>query len=96
VVEGQRLLPETKGSDYRAMVAGAVGYADLDMAGPVLRITNMAGADQVVATFPDSVSLVKDWLNGGDRVPQAASLRANRLAVLATQSALEHRRVMGQ
>ncbi|MBU0714887.1 MAG: Gfo/Idh/MocA family oxidoreductase [Verrucomicrobia bacterium] len=95
VVEGQRLLPETKASDYRAMVAGAGGYADLDMAGPVLRITNAVGADQVVATFPDSVSVVKDWLNGGDWVPQAASLRANRLAVLATQSALEHRRVMG-
>ncbi|MDD5677267.1 MAG: Gfo/Idh/MocA family oxidoreductase [Kiritimatiellae bacterium] len=94
VVEGQRLLPETKGSDYRAMVAGTGGYIDLGMAGPVLRITNATGADQVVATFPDPVSVVKDWLNGGDRVPQAASLRANRLAVLATLSAEHHQRTI--
>ncbi|MFH1477117.1 MAG: Gfo/Idh/MocA family oxidoreductase [Verrucomicrobiota bacterium] len=95
IVEGQRLLPETKGSDYRALVAGAGGYADLDMAGAALRITNTAGADQVVAPFPDPVSVVKDWLNGGERVPQSASLRANRLALLATQSAMEHRRIIG-
>ena len=32
LIEGQRMLPDTKGSDYRMLVAGTQGYADLAMA----------------------------------------------------------------
>jgi len=33
------------------------------------------------------VSVVADWLDHGDLVPQEASLRANRLALCATMAA---------
>jgi len=29
LVEGQRMLPDTKGSDYRVHISGTKGYADL-------------------------------------------------------------------
>ena len=93
VAEGQRMLPETKGSDYRVTVAGTHGYADLDMMADRLTVTTPAGADEVISERPEPVSVVADWLEGGDRVGQAASMRANRLAILATASAAEHQRV---
>jgi len=93
VVEGQRMLPATKGSDYRVTVAGTKGYADLVMSPRSLLVTNEDGADMAVQDFPDGMSVVADWLAGGDLVSQQASLRANLLAVLATESALTRTRV---
>ena len=93
VVEGQRMLPDTKGNDYRTTVAGTLGYADLLLDGNHLHMTTPDAADVVVQTLPEAVSVVQDWLNGGDLVPQAASLRANRLALLATRSAQQAQRI---
>jgi len=93
VVEGQRMLPDTKGSDYRVTVAGTKGYADLCAADNRLVVTTPDAADTEVEALPESRSVVADWLGGGDLVPQTASLRANRLAVLATVAAEEQRRV---
>ncbi|MBI4474577.1 MAG: Gfo/Idh/MocA family oxidoreductase [Acidobacteria bacterium] len=93
VVEGQRLLPDTKGSDYRVTVAGTGGVADLVFDPPSLRLTNAAAADAAITAFPIKQSVVADWVNGGDLVPQDASLRANRLALLATLSAEQRRRI---
>jgi len=87
LVEGQRMLPDTKGSDYRMLVAGTKGYIDLSMAGNVLAVTTPYEADAPVTALPEPQSVVADWLAGGDLVSQAASLRANRLSVLATQAA---------
>jgi predicted dehydrogenase len=89
VVEGQRMLPDTKGSDYRMTLAGTEGYIDLVMGGNVT-LTNRNGAEKVLTDLPEAASVVADWLEGGNLVPQAASLRANRLSILATHSA-EHR-----
>ena len=93
VCEGQRMLPDTKGSDYRVTVAGTGGYADLAMAEDRLTVTDREAGDAVVAKAPDAVSVVADWLDGGDVVPQDASLRANRLAVLATLAAEQSTRL---
>jgi predicted dehydrogenase len=93
VVEGQRLLPDTKGSDYRMTVVGTEGYADLVMGGSVT-LTNRYAADRVLADLPEAVSVVADWLDGGDLVPPAASLRANRLAIYATLAAERRERVL--
>lgn len=93
VVEGQRMLPDTKGSDYRVTVAGTRGYADLSMADNRLLVTSPDLADEVVAELPDPVSVVEDWLGGGELVGQRASLRANRLAILATESARTCQRI---
>ena len=93
VIEGQRMLPDTKASDYRMLVAGTGGYADLSMAAGTLTITNAEGADMPVDPLPDARSVVADWLGGGDLVDQASSLRANRLSVLATRAAEEHVRL---
>ena len=93
VIEGQRMLPDTKGSDYRMLVAGTKGYVDLSMAANALTLTTPRAADVPVADLPDAQSVVADWLAGGELVDQAASLRANRLSVLATISAEEHRRI---
>jgi len=87
------MLPDTKGSDYRVTVAGTEGYADLWAAESRLVVTDAAAADQDVTALPEAASVVADWLAGGSLVPQAASLRANRLAVLATVSAEERRRI---
>ena len=87
IVEGQRMLPDSKGSDYRVHVAGTQGYADLDLVSGSLHVTDPDGADAAVNVLPDPISVVADWLDGGDVVPQSASLRANRLALLATASA---------
>ena len=87
VVEGQRMLPDTKGSDYRVTVAGTKGYADLSAAAKRLVVTSPDAADEVSEDLPDATSVVADWLAGGELVPQAASLRANRLALMATMAA---------
>lgn len=92
VIEGQRMLPDTKGSDYRMHVAGTGGYADLAMGG-ALTITNAEGAGTEVTDLPDARSIVEDWLAGGDLVGQEASLRANYLSVLATQASEERIRI---
>ncbi|MDP6380279.1 MAG: Gfo/Idh/MocA family oxidoreductase [Phycisphaerae bacterium] len=87
VVEGQRMLPGTKAADYRVMMVGTEGLADMDWWPPGLRITNGDGADVEIDDLPEKASVVKDWLAGGGLVPQEASLRANRLAIFATESA---------
>ena len=94
LVEGQRMLPDTCGSDYRVLVAGTRGYADLIASPPSVRVTNPEEADRLVDPLPEACSIVADWLAGGDLVPQAASLRANRLALLATRSADCHQRIV--
>ncbi len=96
VVEGQRMLPDTRESDYRVTVAGTRGYADLLMADKRLIVTTPEQANLAIAALPDPVSVVGDWLSGGKRVGQAASLRANRLALLATRSAAAGRRMKMQ
>ena len=87
VVEGQRMLPDTKGSDYRGLVAGTLGYADLDHGAGTLRVTNAAHPERKVDPLPKPASIVADWLAGGTLVDQGASLRANALAIAATESA---------
>ncbi len=91
--EGQRMLPDTKGSDYRVTVAGTAGYADLGMADSRLVVTDPDAADQQITQLPQPISVVADWLAGGDCIPQEASLRANRLAVVATISAQRNERI---
>lgn len=93
VVEGQRMLPDTKASDYRILVAGTEGYADLSLAAGTLTLTKPAGADTRVEDLPAPRSVVADWLDGGELVAQAASLRANRLAIMAAKSAEEGVRI---
>ena len=93
VVEGQRMLPDTKGSDYRMTLAGTEGVIDLVMGGDVT-LTNRNGAGKALTDLPEAQSVVADWLEGGDLVPQAASLRANRLAILATMSAERRERIV--
>ena len=91
--EGQRMLPDTKGSDYRVTVAGTSGYADLHAAENRLVVTSAEAADEEVTELPELVPVVADWLEGGELIPQEASLRANRLAVLATMSSVRHERI---
>ena len=93
VVEGQRMLPDTKGSDYRMTVAGTQGYADMSSGDQRVIVTSPDAADQEVGDLPEQVSVVADWLAQGEVIPQEASLRANRIAVLATMSAEERRRI---
>jgi len=85
--EGQRMLPDTCASDYRVTVAGTGGFADLAMGAGTLTVTDAAAAGTAVEELPAPISVVRDWLEGGELVGQAASLRANRLAVLATGAA---------
>ena len=92
VVEGQRMLPDTVGSDYRMTVAGTRGFADLRM-GEGVRLSSPSGADVQVQELPEPQSVVADWLAGGDLVGPEASLRANYLAIRATQSAKERSRL---
>jgi hypothetical protein len=87
------MLPDTKGSDYRMTVAGTEGYADLVMGAGVC-VTDGDGAEQALAELPPVRSVVADWLDGGDLVPQEASVRANRLAILATLSAERGERIV--
>jgi predicted dehydrogenase len=87
VVEGQRMLPETKGSDYRVHVSGTGGYADLDHSAKTVTYTNGDGTARDYTPLPGAVSVVSDWLNGGNLIPQEVSLRANRLALAATEAA---------
>ena len=93
VVEGQRMLPETVGSDYRVTVAATEGVADLSMRSGSLVVSSPEGADREITDMPESVPVVADWLDGGDVIPQDASLRANHLAVLASIAAKEQRRI---
>lgn len=96
IVEGQRMLPGTVGSDYRVTVAGTEGFADLRL-GKGVTVSSPEGADVPLANVPEAQSVVADWLRAPDAetclVPQSASLRANHLAILATQSAFERRRI---
>lgn len=69
------------------MAVGTEGCADMDWWPPSLRLTNGHGADVEIEGLPERASVVKDWLDGGDVVPQETSLRANRLAVRAAESA---------
>jgi predicted dehydrogenase len=87
VVEGQRMLPGTKGSDYRVHVTGTGGYADLDHSAKKVTYTNAVAANAAYVPLPDTVSVASDWLKGGDLIPQEVSLRANRLALMATEAA---------
>ena len=92
VVEGQRMLPDTVGSDYRVMIAGTQGVAELRLGRGVV-VSAPEGAEAPLQDLPPAASVVRDWLEGGCLVPQEASLRANRLAVLATMAAVEGRRI---
>ncbi|MBU0607561.1 MAG: Gfo/Idh/MocA family oxidoreductase [Armatimonadetes bacterium] len=91
LVEGQRMLPDTVGSDYRILVAGTEGFADLKM-GEGVTVSSPAGANVALTELPEAASVVADWLAAeaaeAGLVPQGASLRANRLALLATQAAV--------
>jgi len=93
IVEGQRMLPDIKGSDYRVTVAGTKGYADLWSADNRLVVTDPETAEEAVQALPEPASVVEDWLADGQLVGQTASLRANRLALLATASADKHARL---
>ncbi len=93
VVEGQRMLPDTKGSDYRMHVAGTGGFADLDHAAKKVDYTNAGGSDLEPTEYPEATSVVADWLSGGTAVTQEASLRANYLALMATESARRGERI---
>ena len=93
LVEGQRMLPDTQGSDYRVLIAGSQGFADLVASPASVRVTNPEAADRPVEDMPQQRSIVADWLANGAIVPQAASLRANRLALFATLSAENHERI---
>jgi predicted dehydrogenase len=93
MVEGQRMLPDTAGSDYRVLAAGTGGFADLIATPPEVRITNSERVATPIESLPARQSIVEDWLAGGDVVPQHASLRSNRLALLATRSADQRERV---
>lgn len=92
VVEGQRMPPDTKASDYRVTVAGTKGYADPWSAGGRLTATTAEAADEPVSQLPEPVSVVEDWLNGGELVGRETSLRANRLALPGTAFPEQHRR----
>ncbi len=87
LVEGQRMLPDSKGSDYRVQVAGTQGTADLDLVANTVKVTDPAGADTAISLPTERISVVSDWLDNGDRIPQDACLRANRLALAATAAA---------
>lgn len=87
VVEGQRMLPDTIGSDYRIHVAGTRGFADMDLDAARVTVTDSTDAGIAVHPLPPGTPIVTDFLDGGSLVPQAASLRANRLALAATRSA---------
>ncbi len=87
VVEGQRMLPDTKGSDYRVHVTGTGGFADLDHEAKSVAYTNETGGSLEPSDFPEAISVVSDWLHQGGLVSQEASLRANYLALTATDSA---------
>jgi hypothetical protein len=88
------MLPDTKASDYRVTVAGTNGYIDLIDSPAKLTMTNADEANIEIGDLPERTLVVRDWLNGGDLVPQEASLRANRLALAATLSARTRQRVV--
>jgi len=93
VVEGERMLPDTKGSDYRVLIAGTEGFADMTQDPGQIVVTNADSAEVEVNSFPSRISVVEDWIEDGTLIPQEVSLRANRLALLATMSANEHRQI---
>jgi hypothetical protein len=61
--------------------------------GDRLIVTTPYAVDQLSETLPEPASVVQDWLNGGDLVPQVESLRANRLALLPPRSAQQAERI---
>jgi predicted dehydrogenase len=93
VVEGQRMLPDTCGSDYRVLLAGTEGFADMHFAPPSLTVTDPASAGEAIEPTGEVQSIVADWLEGGTLITQRESLRANHLALLATQSSITHQRI---
>ena len=93
VVEGQRMLPDTKGSDYRIHAAGTLGYLDMAHPAAEIYVTHPDAADEQYTALPKEVSVVEDWIEGGNLVPQEVSLRANMLSLLATESAGRQERI---
>lgn len=93
LVEGQRLLPCSKGNDYRALAVGTEGYAELDLAASRLTVTDRNGEGRAAPVPARGLSVVADWLDRGELVPQEASLRANRLSLLATLSSQRRARI---
>jgi len=93
IVEGQRMLPDIKSSDYRVLVAGTDGTIDMIQSPPQIIMTNKNGKDQTFSEFPEPVSIVENWLCQGNIISQKESLRSNRLAVLATLSAQQKQRM---
>ena len=74
--------------------AGTGGFADLWYGDEqTLTFTDADGASQAPADPPQEASIVADWIAAGELLDQAASLRANRLALLATDSARQHQRI---
>lgn len=92
LIEGQRMLPDTKGEDYRLFVAGTEGTLEFDWAGNRLICTNKHEANKLIPLAARR-SIVADWLEGGSLADQASSLRSNRLAVLATLAADQRQRI---
>lgn len=80
------MLPDTKSGDYRALVVGTEGYADLDLESATVKYTNKYYSEKI---FPlkGNTSIVADWINGGTLINQRDSIHANRLAILATMAA---------
>ncbi len=94
VVEGQRMLPDTRHNDYRMTIAGTRGYADLMADRQLsLTVTDRKAAGTKIENLPDRFSIVEDWLDGGEYIGTWASLRANRLAVLATLASETKKRI---
>jgi predicted dehydrogenase len=93
VIEGQRMLPQTKGSDYRVMIAGTQGVLDMDMAAGTVFCTNQESVGMKVP-LPERMSVVETWLKGSPIVNTEHSLRANRIAVIATESAITGKKIV--
>lgn len=97
-IEQSRVMPPGSGSDYRLDVMGTKGQADLRF-GKSLSVLVEAGEKTIGPEDLDTpVSVVADWLRSLDErteplVPDAASLRASRIACLAKQAADEGRMV---
>ena len=88
IVEGQRLMPQAEANDYRMLVAGTKGYVELDLMKKLIILSDDLGS-KVPQECGEKVSIVKDWYNGGRLITTADSIRANKLAVMATIAAEE-------
>lgn len=74
-------------------VAGTGGCLDLDHAAKRVVVANHLSDAAGPVALAEPESIVADWLARRELVPQAASIRANRLALIATDSANRHERV---